>query len=184
MKNIIFYKVPFLKTIGIFLILSVVWTIISLKIPATSIIGFLIILSISFFFGQNIKGLRRFVLLTISIFIIFFVTTFVVGGFLIEMENGDNLISIISSLFIPYAMITLLNRVVRIDFKILTFVLAFLFLLLAYFYLVFNNYSYTYQYNNEIDNNIDFLIMFSVFQFLMIIPLTLGMTLKKAVPNH
>ena len=86
--------------------------------------------------------------------------------------------SIVNSFFVSITLTIFLNRIVGIDLKTLTIALTFSFLLLAY-YLTNKLSDKLYIYINFPPR----LTMFNVFQFLLIIPLTLGMTLKKPAHN-
>ena len=187
-KDIAFDKIRFLRTIGLFSELTVLWTLICIAINEfistynglVSGVGLMILFATSIFLGQQIKTFASFaflVLLTISTYLF---GTFILGP-LVELTTDSMLLySLANSLFLAVVMTEFLNKIIGIEFRVATIILTFLFLLFAY------SIMHTYSANPNRELNFQpRLAVFSLFQFLLIIPLTLGMTVKRSPQtNH
>ena len=178
-KDISFDKIRFLRTIGLFSELTVIWTLLCIMADEfiginkgfASGVGFLTLFATSIFLGQQIKTFASFaflVLLTIS--------TYLFGTFILGLTTDSMLLySLVNSLFVAVVMTEFLNKIIGIEFRIATIILTFLFLLFAY--------SIMHSYGANLTRELSFqarLAVFNLFQFLLIIPLSLGMTVKRS----
>jgi len=186
MTGISFNKKSFLRTLFLFLFLTTAWSIVSITTDEFTdkdkgLItgsGFLILLSASIFWGQKLKRLDVFVWITTLT-----ISTFVISSFILAPLVGfttDSMViyAVVNSLFVSIIMTIWLNRFIQIEFKSLTIALTFLFLFVAYF--AKEKVSEKLYLNYDIHPRIT---LFNIFQFALLLPLALGMTLKKPAHN-
>ncbi len=181
MNNLMFNWSNFLRTIIIFLVLTIVWTFLCIKYDEftdidkglVSGLGYLILLAVSI--GQNFNHIGKIVFFIFLTIMTFLIGSYVIGPLIGFTTNSMILYSIINSVFVSVTMAFFLDKLRGIEFKKSTTILTFLFLLLAYFII------------DQIEDflYIDYdmhprLTMFIIFQFALIIPITIGITLKKA----
>jgi len=182
MKAITFDKIRFLRTIGLFSELTVFWTLLCIVADEfigtnkvlVSGFGFLTLFATSIFLGQQIK-----IFTSLAFLVLLSVSTYLFGTFILEPLVGlttDSMLlySLANSLFVAVAMPTFLNKIINIEFRLATIIMTFFFLLLAYFIM--------HVYSANLNHALNFqprLAVFSLFQFLLIIPLSLGMTVKR-----
>ena len=186
MTNLIFNKKAFFKTIIVFLTLSTAWTILCIVTNEFTNrdkgfitgLGFLLLLPTAIYFGQDLKGLLVLSSLALLTIVTFLIGSYVLGSIVGLTTNSMVIYSIVNSFFVSITLTIFLNKIVGIELKTLTIGLTFFFLLLAY-YLTDKWSDKLHVYSNFHPR----LTMFNVFQFLLIIPLTLGMTLKKPAHN-
>ncbi len=187
-KDISFDKIRFLRTIGLFSELTVLWILICIAIDEfistnnglVSGIGLMTLFTTSIFLGQQIKTFASFaflLLLTISTYLF---GTLILGPLVALTTDSLLIYALVNSLFVAVIMTEFLNKIIDIEFRVATIILTFLFLLFAY--------SIMYSYNAGLNRELNFqprLAEFSLFQFLLIIPLSLSMTVKRTFqPNH
>ena len=186
MTNLIFNKKAFFKTIIVFLTFSTAWTILCIVTNEFTNrdkgfitgLGFLLLLPTAIYFGQDLKGLLVLSSLALLTIVTFLIGSYVLGSIVGLTTNSMVIYSIVNSFFVSITLTIFLNKIVGIELKTLTIGLTFFFLLLAY-YLTDKWSDKLHVYSNFHPR----LTMFNVFQFLLIIPLTLGMTLKKPAHN-
>lgn len=186
MTDIIFSKKAFFKTIVVYLILTFGWTFLCIKTNEftdtdkgfVTGVGYLFLFSASIFFGQNLKKISRFGYLTLLTFGTFIIGSYGLGLLIGATTDSMVIYSIANSLFVSWAMIFFVNKIIKIEFKTQSIILIFLFLLLTYS--LIERWSDTLYLNYHIHPR---MTMFSVFQLFLIIPLTLGMTMKKPAHN-
>jgi hypothetical protein len=142
-------------------------------------IGFLFLFAVSIFLGQNIKKISQFGLLIFLTFGTFIAGSYILGLLVGSTTNSMVVYSIANSLFVSWTMIFFVNKIVKIDFKTQTIILTCLFLFLAYFFIDKLSESLYLDYNIH-----PRMTMFNLFQLALIIPLTIGMTVKKPVHNN
>ena len=182
MKGIAFDKIRFLRTIGLFSELTVFWTLLCVVADEfigtnkglVSGVGFLALFATSIFLGQQIKTLASFAFLVLLTILTYLFGTFILGPVVGLTTDSMLLYSLANSLFVAVAMPMFLNKIINIEFRLATIIMTFCFLLLAYFIM--------HAYSANLNRTLNFqprLAVFSLFQFLLIIPLSLGMTLKR-----
>jgi len=187
MADITFNAKGFIRTVVIFLILTTGWTVVCIETNEftdrdkgfVAGIGFLFLFTTSIFLGQKLKKISQFGILILLTFGSFMVGSYVLGLLIGSTTNSMFIYSIANSLFVSWAMIYFVNRIIKIDFKKQTIMLSFIFLLLAYF--LIDKLSDRLYLNYNIHPR---MTMFNFFQLALIIPLTLGMTVKKASTQH
>lgn len=178
MLGLKFRKILFVKTNAIFLALTILWTAVcTITVDFTNRdkgfvegLGFLILFAFSIYLGQTIKRLKflgSLVMLTIATFL---TASFTIAPLVGLTTNAMLLYSIMNSIFVSIVMTVFVDKIINIDFMIFTC----LCLLGAYFLIdEFSNMLY-------MDYNIHpGMTMFGVFQLALIVPLTLGMTVKR-----
>lgn len=181
-EGITFDKIRFLRTIGLFSELTVLWTLICVVIDEfigtnkelVSGIGFLTLFATSIFLGQQIKTFASFVFLVLLTISTYLFGTFILGSLVGLTTDSMLLYSLANSLFVAVVMTEFLNKIIGIEFRVATIILTFFFLLFAYYLMHF--------YSASLNDALNFqprLAIFNLFQFLLIIPLTLGMTVKR-----
>lgn len=140
-------------------------------------VGFLLLFSTSIFLGQGDRKIAQFVLITALTFATFFVGSYLVGLLIGLTTNSMILYSIVNSIFVSSAMTFFLNKIIGIDFKMQTVLLTTLCLLTGYL-IIDKSSEHLYLYYHIHPR----MTMFNIFQVSLIVPLTLGMTIKK--PSH
>lgn len=182
-----FNKTLFIRTMVSFLAMTTLWTVLCIVTNEFTNrdkgfltgLGFLVILSASICIGQKIRNLLSFISLTLFMIILFLISSFVLGPLIGLTVNSMIVYAIANSLFVSFATTMVLNKIAAIAFKGMTMILTFFLLLIAYF--TFDGI------NHKLYIDYDFhprLTMFNVFQLFLVIPLALGMNLKKADTQH
>ena len=181
-RDITFDKIRFLKTVGLFSELTVLWTLICLATDEfistnnglVSGVGLMTLFATSIFFGQQIKTFASFASLVLSTISTYLFWTFILGPLVGLTTDSLLLYSFANSLFVAVVMTEFLNKIIGIEFRVPTIILTFLFLLFAYYIM--------HSYSAGLNRTLNFqpsLAVFNLFQFLLIIPLSLGMTVKR-----
>jgi len=186
MKDITFNMKLFIRTVIIFLTLTIVWTALCILTDEFTEIdkglisgfGFLVLLPTSIYFGQNRKSLTSFGFLTLLTIITFLVVSFILGPIVLIATNSMIIYSVVNSLFVSFVMTLFIDKIISIEFKTLTVVLTCLLLIFSYF--IIENYSEKFYLNYNVRPR---LTMFNVFQIALLIPLSIGMALKKSSAN-
>lgn len=176
MERITFDRSIFLRTLGAFVVLFVLWTATCVSTDHfdrhghISVLGFLTLFSGSIVFGPGLPWVR---VLPLSLLVIgvFLVSTFVIAGPMMEMSGFGIAMPIVNALFLSAVMVKLMDKMKRIHFKAPAYILTFSSLLFAYFIL------------NVAESVVPdpMLTMFNVFQLLLIVPLTLGVAFKRSL---
>ena len=185
MISLTFNKRNFFKTILLFLILSAVWTFTCIQANEFTDIdrgfitgfGFLLLFSASLYFGQNRKPLRSFILLAVITIVIFLIGTFILGPLIGLSTDSMVLYAVINSLFVSISMTLTLNKIYGINLRYLTMALTFIMLLIAYLLISKFDEDDNYYLKYGVYPR---MVMFNIFQFMLLIPLTIGITIKKA----
>jgi hypothetical protein len=181
MKNIAFNKFSFFTTILLFVVLTAAWTVLCVQYDEftkgdkglVSGLGYLLILSFSIFCGIKSKSIANLVLLTVLVILTFLIGSFGLGLALDAVTGSLVVYALVNALFVALVMTLALNKLSGIYFKWFTIGLIFVFLLVAY--IIFVNLDDHLHLKYGLQPR---LTMFIVFQFLLIVPLALGMALK------
>ena len=179
MKILRFNKRHFFQTILIFLTLTVTWSFICVQTDEftgndkglISGLGYLVLFSVSFYFGQPVRPFRILIYLTGSIIISFLISSFVLGALLGNLSL--TIYAVVNSIFTAIVLTFILNKIYSVHFKGLTIILTIIFNLAAYLFMS--------TLGDDVFRNFDLrpgLSMFIIFQFMAIIPLTLGLTIE------
>ena len=136
--------------------------------------GFLIIFSISFNFGQKIISIKKFLNLSISIVLLYSFSSFILSSWIFGLVDSYFIYAIFNSIFVSLALTLILNRLYTIELKKQTFIYSTIFILTSY--LINEIYSKNVYPNYNLHPAITIFIFFQSFA---IIPLLLGLTLKK-----
>jgi hypothetical protein len=192
MPNLTFNKKHFFKTLLIFLVLTIGWTILCIKTDEftdrdkglVSGLGFLLTFSASVYLGQPRKSFFSFLYLSIITIAVFLGATFVLGPLIALSINSMVLYAVVNSILVAITMTIAFNKIYGIGLKYQTITLAAILMMLGY--LVFSKVTDYIHFKYDIHPR---LIMFNFFQLLLIIPLTLGITVKTSniqpgIPNH
>ncbi len=142
-------------------------------------LGFLVLFATALFTGLKVKSLTTLIKLVIATIVLFLVSSFVIGPLIGISGNSMILYAIINSFFVAIVFTTVLHKIVGIAFRKATMIATMLCLLLAY--LIDGALSPVLDLNFEFD---PILTLFNIFQLFLIIPLTLGMTIKPKVTAH
>ncbi|NLR68863.1 hypothetical protein HGH92_31470 [Chitinophaga varians] len=177
MNKITFNTAAFLKTVIFFLILTVLWTVIchSMSDPFGSGpvfltgLGFLVLFPVSIYAGIGRKKLQALVTSLIATIVVFAVASFIILPLTTLITNATILYAVISSCFVAIAMTLVFDRCYGVRFRYFTIGLTFVALLLAYY--LFSQYRDATDLPFGIHPR---LMMFNVFQGLMLVPLLLG----------
>lgn len=182
MKDLIFDKKTFLKTILIFIILMAIWTALSIKTDDftkhdkgfVTGLGYLMVFSISFHFGQKKKPVKSFFYLMLSILALYCFSTFILGTLFFGLANSYFIYCVINSILVSFVMTHKLDKFYIIELKKETFIITSICILFSYW----ANEIYNEYLNPDVDKNPGRTI-FVFFQSFAFIPLLLGLTLKK-----
>jgi hypothetical protein len=136
--------------------------------------GYLALLSISIFFGQGLKGIPVLIYLMGIIGFTFLFSFFGIVLLIALNIDSEILYAIVNSLFVAVAITFGLNRAVRIDFKFYTIILTFILLFLGNVIIYLSDDFFSHNFNLS-----PRIVMYSVFQIALILPLALGMAVKK-----
>ncbi len=177
-----FNRKYFIRTVSIFLTLTISWTTLCIVLDEFTNkdkglitgLGYLLLLSISIYFGQGLKRFVLFCYLAIITIVTFLVGSFVLGPLIGLASDSMVLYSIVNSIFVSIVMTVFVSKIVRIEFKVQTILLTCLLLLIAYFII--------YRFSDKLFLEYNFhprLTMFNIFQFALLLPLTIGMTIRK-----
>ncbi|MGN7823457.1 hypothetical protein ACTJJB_25275 [Chitinophaga sp. 22536] len=183
MNKITFHTAAFLKAIIFFLILTVLWTVIchfisdpfgSGPIFLTGL-GFLVLFPVSVYAGIGRKKLQALITSLIATIVIFVVASFIIFPLTALISNATILYAVLNSCFVAVTMTLVFDKCYGVRFRYFTIGLTFVALLLAYF--LFNQYKDATDLPFGIHPR---LMMFNVFQGLMLIPLLLGIVTGSA----
>jgi hypothetical protein len=184
-----FHKRYFLKTLLIFLALSIAWTFVCIRTNEftdrdkglLSGLGFLLLFAASIYFGQPRKPLSHLWLLAVLTIGIFLTATFILGPLIGLSTDSLLLYAIVNSLFVSITMTRALHKMYGINLKYLTMAITGAMLLLAYLFMAKFDNDDTYYLKFGLHPRI---IMFNIFQFMLLLSQTIGLTIKKAGVNH
>lgn len=182
MKQLYFDKSVFFKTIAIFIGATVFWSVLCFQtkefnarydkglITST---GLFFCLPISIFLGQRTKQIRILARLILFTILVFSISSFILLPLIGRFTESIASYCIINSLLVPVTLVFLFNQIIPIEFKTGVSIIGSLLLATAY-YLI-------YMYNKTLFLNYDIplsITLIAVFQFCLIVPMSLGMTLK------
>lgn len=182
MKQLRFNVKSFLLTIFLFILLSTAWSILCIETNEftnsdkglVSGFGFLLLLPLAIFLGQRIKGIKWLGFLVGSVLLIFLIASLAIGALFGLTTNSMVVYAIANSFFVAMAMVFCLNKAAGIPLKWPTIFLTFLFLLAAY--ALIDRYDEEIYLYYHISPRVT---LFNVFQLSLIVPLALGMNIKK-----
>ena len=172
----------FFRTLGVFLLLTGTWTYLSIYTEEftnrdkgfVTGVGYLLLFSFSIYYGQRMKDRESFLLIIVLSVSTFLIGSFVLGSLIGLLLGSILAYSILNSVFVDVVMTFFLSMLKAIDFLIPTMVLVWIFLTMAYYFV--NRYEDQFYMSYDIHPRIT---MFVIFQSALIIPLALGLSMKK-----
>jgi uncharacterized membrane protein len=182
MKRLTFNSLSFLLTLVFFILLSAGWSILCIATDEftnrdkgfVSGLGFLLLPPLAIFLGQRPKGIQWLLFLVGCMLLIFLLASFAIGLLIAATTDSMVIYAIVNSLFVATATTFCLNKAVGIQFKRTTILSTFLCLLAAY--------ALIDRYDEQlfIDHDIPIRVtLFNVFQLLLLVPLAVGMNVRK-----
>ena len=184
MEAISFNKKYFFRTIILFLILSSAWTILCIRTDEFTSndkglitgIGNLFLFAASIYFGQRRMPLNSFGRLVALTLLIFLISSFVLTPLSLFLTTESMIpYALVNSLFVSLAMTKVVDNLYGVRFKRFTIFLTFTVLLIAY--LILADFDHDDRYYLKWGLNYR-MAMFNIFQFFLIIPLSLGITMN------
>ncbi|MBC9915513.1 hypothetical protein [Chitinophaga varians] len=176
MNNISFHTAAFIKTLVFFLILTVLWTFVCRAMPDPGAVlvfltglGFLVLFPVSIYVGMGRKQLKALVTTLVATMLVFAVGTFIIFPLVSLIADATALYAVVNSCFVAVVMTLVFDKCYGVKFRYFTMGLIFVALLLAYYLLD--------QYKDASDMLFGIhprLVMFNIFQGLLLIPLALG----------
>ncbi len=182
MENMSFNNRQFIKSLVIFTLLMSVWTISCLitnnftendKGFVTGF-GFLVIFSASIHFGQKKCSLTKFFHLLILMILLYSSSSFILSACIFALTDSYVIYTIFNSIFVSVVLTLILDKLYTVELKKQTILLSLLFIMGSYFFHeILSKYLYSLI---DLHPGISIFIFFQSF---VIIPVLLGLTLKK-----
>jgi hypothetical protein len=176
-------KYKFLISILLNLILSLIWTYLSIvsdeftkddKGLITGL-GYLLIFSLSLFITQPNLNFKKIFFLSFGIIVIFLISSFLLFIFLVQFTNSIMIYGVIASVLTSILLIVLLDKLFVVNGKFKMIFITFCVSMVAYYLM------YIFKDKLNIEYNISpRMSMFLIFQGLLIIPLSLSIAKYKA----
>ena len=177
----VFDKKVFITTITIFIVLSIAWTVLCILTDEftkrdkgfISGLGFLLLFAASLSLGQPKKSISNFMVFSGITILTFVVGSFGLGPLMASFQSSMVPYAIANAIFVAITMTFFVNKFIAIEYKTETRIVIFLMLILSYWLIDgIDGFFYLGYYIHAR------FFMFNIFQFFLILPLTLGMTLK------
>lgn len=186
MNKITFQTAAFIKTLVFFLVLTVLWTFVcrAMTDPGPVLVfltglGFLVLFPVSIYVGMGRQQLKALVTTLVATILIFVVGSFIIFPLVTLISDATALYAVLNSCFVAIAMTLVFDKSYGVKYRYFTMGLIFVALLLAYYLL--------HQYKDASDTLFNMhprLIMFNIFQGLLLLSLSLGIATGSAEQAH
>jgi hypothetical protein len=182
MVRTVFHIRYLLRTLLVFLLLSLGWTICCLYYNEftdtdkglVSGLGFICLFALSFYIGMPPKKIKHLAVLLVAFLCVFLVSSFIIGPLFGFTTNSHSAFAIASSLFTATTLAYVLDRLYGILYYYTTIIATIGCALAAHW--LWSQYSNYFNIHFSIHPRI---FLFNIYQLLVLLPLALGLIIQK-----